>query len=385
MLLTIVLVVVTVYLVNTSKIKIREKAGANGCNQYDNLRDCQANCSPLKQDGKSYECRWLSNKESCSDSGVECGGAVVGGEEITEGICSSNQNDPWVNCGSSIGDPKCTFCLKPSLRTCNAILAERGCNGSYGNCNSISGNVEIYYCQGIPAGSNGCQGNDPLPPGVRWDEASHSIKGNFCGTVQVDKVDGNPHIDFCSRYDNSTCNGQNQPTDTPTPTPTLTKTPTPTPTRTPTPTLTRTPTPTWTPTPTITVTPTVIPTGTIPPSNTPTVTLTASPTATPIPVLCGTKGCDNATNPCISGYSCIQANDGSNYCSSPDFVNACKANPTYDSCCTAPGAPTATPTEIILAKVSASPTTVVKLLQTGISKSFMYWIPVGIMLLGLLL
>lgn len=49
------------------------------------------------------------------------------------------------------------------------------------------------------------------------------------------------------------------------------------------------------------------------------------------------------------------------------------------------GAPTATPTEIILAKVSASPTTVVKLLQTGISKSFMYWIPVGIMLLGLLL
>jgi hypothetical protein len=142
--------------------------------------------------------------------------------------------------------------------------------------------------------------------------------------------------------------------------------------------------PTATPVP-----PTATPTPTTPPgqpTNTPapTATNTLGPTATPILVPCGTKSCDNATNPCRSGYSCVQANDGSNYCTSPDFANACKANPSYNSCCTAPGAPTATPTEIILAKISTSPA-VVKLLQTGVVQSFMYFIPALIMLVGLIL
>jgi len=154
-----------------------------------------------------------------------------------------------------------------------------------------------------------------------------------------------------------------------TPIPTSTTVPTSTPANTP------------TPTPTVPAGSSPIPTGTL----APTATGTPGPTATPIPVLCGTKSCDNATNPCRSGYNCIQANDGSNYCSSPDFVTACKANPSYNACCIAPGAPTATPTEIILAKISTSPTSVAKLLETGVVKSFMYLIPAIIILVGLIL
>jgi len=47
-------------------------------------------------------------------------------------------------------------------------------------------------------------------------------------------------------------------------------------------------------------------------------------------------------------------------------------------------APTATPTEIILAKTTTVPTTT-QLLQTGVLKSFLYWVPAIILLVGLIL
>ena len=224
-----------------------------------------------------------------------------------------------------------------------------------------------------------------------------TLNGAF---AQVDALSGAADNTFCGTTE-YTCGkpecqpGSSNPTSTPIPsdltstpipseTPIPTSTPIPTtppgqPTNTPVPTATNTPTPTRTPTPTPTTPPGQ-------PTNTPAPTATNAPgpTLTPIPVLCGTKSCDNATNPCRSGYSCVQAKDGSNYCTSPDFADACKANPSYNTCCTAPGAPTATPTEIILAKTSISPT-VAKLLQTGMVKSFMYFIPAVIILLGLLL
>lgn len=133
------------------------------------------------------------------------------------------------------------------------------------------------------------------------------------------------------------------PSVTNTPIPTSTTAPnatnTPTPTKTPTPTPTRTPTPTATPI--ITNTPTMTPTGTIAPSNTP----TATPTGTLVPTNTPT--------------------------STPVLTNT-------------PG-PSATPTEIILAQVSASPTGVTNLLQTGVVKSFLYFIPAIIILIGLIL
>ncbi|MFA5770180.1 MAG: hypothetical protein WC894_01635 [Patescibacteria group bacterium] len=129
------------------------------------------------------------------------------------------------------------------------------------------------------------------------------------------------------------------PTPTPTTPPSATNTPIPTATDVPV--LTNTPIPTNTPTSTPTNTPTMTPTGTIVPSNTPTVTPTGTiaPTNTPTstPVISNTPG------------------------------------------------PSATPTEIILAQVSASPTGVTNLLQTGVVKSFMYFIPAIIILIGLIL
>lgn len=222
-----------------------------------------------------------------------------------------------------------------------------------------------------------------------YDPCADSHVDDSCGSNY-----GGPSCTQCGEQIIGDCDCPAQPpTATPVPLPTSTPTPysppptiylpTPIPTSTTTP--INTPTPTTTPIPTNTPTPTPIPT-TPPgqPTNTPapTATNTPGPSATPVPVLCGTKDCDNTTNPCRSGYICVQANDGSNYCTSPDFQTACKANPSYNNCCTAPGAPTATPTEIVLAKIS--PTTT-KLLQTSTPQLFIYIIPALIMLLGLIL
>lgn len=98
------------------------------------------------------------------------------------------------------------------------------------------------------------------------------------------------------------------------------------------------PTPTDTPpTPTPTVpedspTPTLTP----PPDLTQTPTSSPQATSTPPPQSCAAKSCDNTSNPCASGLICIQANDGSNYCTLPEFQDACRDNPGESTCCTAP-------------------------------------------------
>ena len=139
-------------------------------------------------------------------------------------------------------------------------------------------------------------------------------------------------------------------------TPTITLTPSPTegvPTESPTPPveLTSTPSPEATSESTLTQTPTDSP---LTSSEMPTPIATSAPTATPIPVACGTKSCDDSTNPCRSGLNCVQATDGSNYCSLPEFEAACKASPSQSSCCTAQGE-NLTPTEIVLVKATATP------------------------------
>lgn len=203
-----------------------------------------------------------------------------------------------------------------------------------------------------------------------------------------------------------------EPTSTPSPTstgtppsPTPTKTPTPTATGTPGPTATRTPTPTKTPTPTRTPTPrgptntpppgatkTPTPTRTPTPTSTPipTATSTPGPTATtaPVPVGCGVKACDNTTNPCRSGLTCVQANDGSNYCALPEYQTACRENPSLTSCCTAPGN-TPTPTEIVLVQATNTPQPTYVAAQPTVPSagfrnfSFILAIPVILLLLGL--
>ncbi|OGK17424.1 hypothetical protein A2774_05440 [Candidatus Roizmanbacteria bacterium RIFCSPHIGHO2_01_FULL_39_12c] len=79
-------------------------------------------------------------------------------------------------------------------------------------------------------------------------------------------------------------------------------------------------------------------------------TAAPDPTETPIPLACGTKSCDDETNPCKEGLVCVQADDGSNYCSQSNYQTACKADPSQESCCTAPvgGGEEPSPTEIVL-------------------------------------
>lgn len=90
-------------------------------------------------------------------------------------------------------------------------------------------------------------------------------------------------------------------------------------------------------------------------TNTPTATPTPTPTATPV-----------ITN-------------------TPTATPIITNTPTSTPVLTNTPSPSATPTEIILAKISPSPTTTVQLLQTGVIKSFIYWIPAVIILVGLIL
>ncbi|MEK7597806.1 MAG: hypothetical protein AAB441_04145 [Patescibacteria group bacterium] len=143
----------------------------------------------------------------------------------------------------------------------------------------------------------------------------------FCGIIQIDNSSGGGTYESeCGCNKEELAQIQSSSISTPTATPIISNTSTPT----------RTPTPTATPV--ISNTPTVTPLI----SNTPTVTPLISNTPTVTPLISNTPG------------------------------------------------PSATPTEIILAKISTSPT-VVKLLQTAVLKPFMYLIPVIIMLVGLIL
>lgn len=234
-------------------------------------------------------------------------------------------------------------------------------------CPDISSNLAGYLCDGN-GNETACTGYDGcaafIEPGSSCDGSG--FIGCSCANHQNNCFCEN-NIANCDHPGGTSCGynspgsgcgsgggSKRKPTPTPGsvtgsfPHPTLTSTQTPTPIPT-TPIITDTPTPTLTPVVTVTPTSTVtgVPTSTptTPPSQ-PTNTPGPGPSVTPIPVPCGTKDCDNATNPCRSGYVCVQSHDGSNYCSSPDFTTACKANPTFNACCTAPGAPTATPTTI---------------------------------------
>ena len=267
-------------------------------------------------------------------------------------------------------------------------------------CPNIISSLAGYRCDGN-GNSMGCSGYDACArivypgqscSGLSGYDSNGSTPANFVGCCNRENCwcyppGGSGTVSCVDNSSGVSCGwnpdgcGSPPQEDTPTPTATPFVTNTPTPTRTPTPTATRTPTPSVTPI--VSSTPSVTPFISNTPTVTPLVSNTPGPSATPIPVLCGTKDCDNATNPCRSGYNCVQAHDGSNYCTSPDFTVACKANPSYNTCCTAPGAPTATPTEIILAKTTISPT--VTLLKTGMVKSFMFLIPALIMLIGLIL
>ncbi len=242
----------------------------SGCKTHTTSSSCESSCSPVKgTDNKQFECKWISGE--CKEGAQVCGGTSTTGNPDTIGCDPSKEQyvnyngQTYAYCGGCVNT-----CVRQDLLSggCNAYVGAKCGTGGFGKCNDIkTSSVTTYYCEGNSRGSEvdaPCNRKDPLPGGVHFDLATHSLVGHFCGTVQADDGKGN----FCSRTDTSGCHTS---TPTPKPTPTKSPTPTPTPTKTPTPTPTRTPTPTPTKTPKPTRTP----------KSTPTPTMTSTPTPTP--------------------------------------------------------------------------------------------------------
>ena len=271
-----------------------------------------------------------------------------------------------------------SYCTNPtgSTEPCTINYSDK-CIILTGNC---SGRTVRTFTGPYGGGCPNQGGSDQPAAGGN----SYCANASYGQCVQVDLLGGGGKCD-CKPGNNTQINNTPTPLPTPTVPPNIVLTPTSPPAIT-----TLTPTPTKTPT--ATPTPTSAPSAT--PTTAPTPT-TSVPTPTLVPNTCGTKGCDNTTNPCRSGLICMQASDGSNYCAMPDYQTACSANPSQTTCCTAPtptsvqmvSNPTPTPTEILLAQSvnTPAPTKVPTIPSTGAPAPWIFLsAPLGLLLLGLL-
>lgn len=176
------------------------------CGGITDRDECQDSCS-----ANNFECTWRSVSQRCNESAIPCGQGGGGGtgpggppgDDILMRDCTTTDiRNGYFSCR---GGSNCSFCMKSTTRTCNQVIPEVCSGGGIGSCSSITGAVNTYYCQGAPLpNQQGCQRNDPLPAGVRWNTNTHTIVGSFCGTVQVDATNGSG---LCSLYDTSGCGG----------------------------------------------------------------------------------------------------------------------------------------------------------------------------------
>lgn len=325
----------------------------------------------------------------------------------------ANVSGSVTKCGIKLGPPVSDSAANNGSYTINFPL-----KNETGAAATVKLKEERYACSEVNTGS--CS-NSSSPNGSEYKDYSLAVDEQkivsltatqpegACGSFQLDVYiqsvnnddtcntegkKGNPKDPVWGYYSyESTCT---PPTATPppaTPTPKVSNTPTPTPTPTPTGSITNTPTPTSTPTATPTSTPTATPTptGTLTPTPTGTLTPTPTPTATPSPTpqphACGYTPCTSNTD-CNSGLICVTSNNnGPKYCSLPQYQQACEQNPSVATCCNAP-TNSPTPTEIIIAKTSETPSpTTPEIPSAGVDtfgKIFSI-IAGGIIILGLLL
>jgi len=341
---------------NNTLLTSQQKAGFD-CSDWSDTRKCNAERKEYEESGQAD-----ADKEAKKKKEQEA--KRLANEEIGGGGCPGG----YVTCDvTDTGGKGHRFCLDETKNAgCNSEAVERGITMKTGiGVGSDLAEQGGWICE---IGKKGYSGGPCLAGNSVKTIGNQKPPGCFCGIIQIDggQWDGT-YQSTCG------CGSKEEETQVTT-------------------TLIGTiiPTPTGEEIPTSTPTPTIIPTATPIISNTPTVTplISNTPTITPTPTIaklvCATKDCNETTRPCEAGNICIKANNGSNYCSNISLVDACKSNPTEDVCCKILS-PTATPTEIIVAKTTTSPTVVVKLLQTGVAKSFMFLIPAAIMLIGLIL
>lgn len=316
---------------------------------------------------------------SCSGGSCDCGPLEVRNDRCSEtsgngepedqnnqSSCESGSGGHWCDVWDVNGNQH-SFCA-PQSAGCQNQAVENGITMQTGGGSTLgTGGWRCIVGQGrdtpYVAGQSCVESNSVETIG------NTTVPNCFCGIIQIDNPSGGG-----TYQSNCGCSQQEQEAiSTTTLVGTIIPTPTGIPTSTPIPTLTIVPTTTdISPTVPLTSTPTATPSG-------------PTPTPTIAQLVCATKDCNETTRPCEPGNICIKANDGSNYCSNESLVDACKSNPISSVCCKIQPTSNATPTEIILAKTSISPTTVGKLLETGVVKSFVYLIPAAIMLIGLIL
>lgn len=161
----------------------------------------------------------------------DCGGASNGGWQVwRNGECkitgisgdpreSKNTEDPMAKqastktaCERDTGYAWCEgtdargnafgFC-NTTKEACYQKAIERGYSMTIGNCANVTSADYVWYCKGKNAkfDTGGCQGKDTLPVGAGWDGENKTIKGRFCGVIQVDQKSG----PFCSAKDISGC------------------------------------------------------------------------------------------------------------------------------------------------------------------------------------
>lgn len=76
----------------------------------------------------------------------------------------------------------------------------------------------------------------------------------------------------------------------------------------------------------------------------------------PKPSECGYTPCENNED-CDGDLTCVTADDGENYCSEPDYEDACIADPSVTTCCTEPTPTTPPEDPTPTTSVDATPTT----------------------------
>ncbi|MCR4276698.1 MAG: hypothetical protein NUV87_01065 [Candidatus Roizmanbacteria bacterium] len=355
--LVVLIAVIGFYYYNNTLLTTQQKAAF----------DCDASIpGDCKAKGKAYEGSEQQEADREAKKKKEQEERRLEREEIGGGSCPGG----YVTCEvTDTGGKGHRFCLDETKNTgCSNEAVDRGITMKTG-IGVGSGLTEQggWICE---FGKNGYSGGPCLQNNSVKTIGNQKPPACFCGIIQIDggQWDGT-YQSSCG------CGSKEQEAQTTT---TLVGTIIPTPTG-------EEGIPTSTPTSTIV--PTTVPTV---PEATPTeiifvITPTITPTPTIAKLVCATKDCNETTRPCAPGNICIKANDGSNYCSNESLVDSCKSSPTESSCCKIVPTSNATPTEIILAKTSISPTAVAKLLETGVVKSFIYLIPAAIMLIGLIL
>jgi hypothetical protein len=192
------------------------EAGSSPCGSYDDRRECEKNCSPMKgTPPKSYECVWRN--EECKDGNGTCDGGGGGGGHVCDNesvnqelgpkkcnlgsppTCQKSASAPYGNTGYictciDLSNADCRTdwrCTTIDLKNCptdNVAPPNFNCKIS-GNCISLQDDaVTNWYehrCPGSGNFSGGCTIQNPI---VHSNKKSFCMSrpSGYCGWIQVD-------------------------------------------------------------------------------------------------------------------------------------------------------------------------------------------------------